>query len=158
MDGQQVKAFFVEQIEFARSSYIKDLQCLTEEDLARSPGGQARAPFDYTYEVAYANNRFAARLRGDRVEKFPEGFITLPEQYKTKQAAVDFINGSTDAFLAAFNQVPDEDLLKPIVLESGTATALEYAMMCANHMSYHDAQLNVVQTMKGDLAVHWSEG
>jgi hypothetical protein len=44
-----------------------------------------------------------------------------------------------------------------MVLETGTANALEYAMICVYHMGYHDAQLNQVQTIKGDTQMHWSE-
>jgi hypothetical protein len=155
MDGQQVKAFFVEQIESARDCYVKDLECMSEEDLARSPGGVARAGFDYTYEVALINNRFASRLCGEPVDKLPEGWITAPETHRNKQAAIDGIKISTDRFLSAFKAVPDEDLLKTIVLENGTATALEYAMICTYHMGYHDAQLNQMQAIQGDPKVHW---
>ena len=158
MDAQAVKTFFVEQIKWGRDAYIRDLEALGEEDLANSPGGTARSAYDYTYEVAFNNERFAARLRGETPKKTPEGWMSAPTDYRNKQAAIEYIRTSTDEFLAAFEAVPAEDLLKTIVLENDTSNALEYANMCTSHMGYHDAQLNLVQSMRGDSKMHWFEG
>jgi hypothetical protein len=156
MTAQDIKAFFAEQLVSARDFYAKDLGAMSDEDLGRSPGGSARTPYDFTHEVAIINRYIAQRIRGEDTQ-FPggEGWVIAPPECRSKERAIADITSSVNDVIAAWNALPEGDILKPIMLKNGQTNALEYVYMCASHTGYHDAQLNYVQAMRGDMEVHW---
>ena len=157
MANEKVKEFIRKQIEDARDDYVKDLEALPEETLANSQGGSARTAFDFTHEVAFVNRRIAMRLRGETPpDVADEGWIKAPAEFQTKAAAIEDLRSSMDEVLAAWDALPAEDMMKPIRLKTRQGSALEFAYMCAHHTGYHDAQLNYLQSLQGDMEVHWS--
>lgn len=151
-----IKAHIATRISVALDEYVKDLQALDEPSLAKPPGGVARSPYDFTYEVAFVNRRIATRLRGGVPEKFAqEGWIVAPEQFRSKDALIKEIQESTTAVLDAWNALPESQAFESIATPSGETNAVALASMCATHMSYHDAQLNYLQALLGDDELHW---
>jgi len=133
--------------------YAKDLQALSEDALARCPGGVARSPYDFTYEVIFLNRRIVTRLTGGDPGAFPsDGWMTAPGEFKSKDQCIADFEASVKDVLAAWNAIPEEKLGEAY----GPATAVELASLSATHMSYHDAQLNYVQAMNGDADMHWN--
>ena len=57
-----LKSFLRDRIAKGCNRYIDDLEAMPEEMLARSPGGSARTPYDFTYEIVYVNRRLTKRL------------------------------------------------------------------------------------------------
>jgi hypothetical protein len=157
MTAAEIKSFFSEQIRAVKADYVKDLEALSEEQLGQSPGGGARSAFDFTYEVGFVNNRIAQRLRGETPEFFEDkGWILAPEEYRSKETAIGFLSESMDQVVEAWEAVPESDIRKPITTQTGGQTnPLDLAFMCAYHTGYHDAQLNYLQAIHGDTAVHW---
>ena len=129
---------------------------MDEPTLLSSPGGVARVPIDFTYEVVVVNRRVLARLKNEDPGPFDSsGWMVAPEDFRNKRAAIDGIRESTNAVLEAWDALPEGDINKSIPLESGETTALKAASMCATHLVYHDAQLNFVQSLAGDDEMHW---
>jgi len=150
-------AILRKRLDSARVNYVSDLESMTAEQLGTSPGGAARTPFDFTYEVAFVNRRVAMRLRGEVPEPFPSGgWITAPEGLRTVDQAVAEINSSVDEVLAAWDALAEDDLEKGFVGVSGeTMSFIDLMFMVSYHMGYHDAQLNYLQAILGDAEVHW---
>ena len=47
-------------------------------------------------------------------------------------------------------------MFREIPLPSGKSMSpFACAFMIQHHMTYHDAQLNFIQSLHGDMAVHW---
>lgn len=157
MDAAAVKKMVGDKIRSARDCYIQDLEAMDEAVLRSSPGGTARIPLDFTYEVIYVNKRILCRLTGNEPEAFDaEGWITAPEEFQSKAAAIAGIRESTDKVLEAWEAVPDNEIDKVITLPNGETTPLAAAHLCATHLMYHDAQLNYVQSLMGDDEMHWN--
>lgn len=154
---EQIKQFFATNIESTKTSYIGDLEVMTEEQLASKPGQAGRCAFDFTYEVALINRRFACRIRGEAPPALPAGgLIQSPDDYRSKAAAIEDIRSSFEEVAAAWAALPDDQIFREIVLESGEKSSpFDYAYMCCYHGAYHDAQLNLLQAMNGDQEVHW---
>lgn len=151
-----VKGHIRNRIEEAAACYVKDFEAIAEEDLARSPGGTARSPFDFTYEVVVVNKRIAARLRRETPPPLQrEGWMTAPEEFKSKQGALQAFSASVNEVLAAWDHVSPSHVDDAIETPSGHTTALEMASLCASHLTYHDAQLNYFQSLQGDSEMHW---
>lgn len=146
-----------DRIADAGKDYLLDLQSMPDHMLEDSPGGDARAPYDFTYEVVVVNRRVAARLRGQEPEPWPfEGWAVAPEGFRSKDKACGELQASIDEVLQAWTALTDEEALAEFDLPTGKGTKLGIASLVATHMTYHDGQLNYVQAMNGDSEVHWT--
>ncbi len=150
-----IQAFFSKEIDSAKSLYTSDLEAMSEEQLASSPGGVARTPFDVTYEVVYVNRRIVKRLKGEDPGAFPEGWLKAPDDFKTKAAAVRELQQSMDEVKAEWERLPSSDLEKPIATQGSDTNPLSMVHLCVIHAMYHDAQLNYLQAIMGDAEMHW---
>lgn len=151
-----IKAHIEERLVRGLELYVKDFEAIDEADLMRSPGGNARSPIDFTYEVAFVNQRIAARLKGQEPEAWTfEGWIEAPEEFKSKQVAIERLKSSTQEVIELWNAMPAEDCEKEIETPTGPTSALKLTSLCASHLVYHDAQLNYLQSLLGDDEMHW---
>ncbi|MBI1333150.1 MAG: hypothetical protein GC165_09750 [Armatimonadetes bacterium] len=158
MSLDTVKAFITKQLGFARDSYLQDLESMSESDLLNGMGGSERKPIDFSYEVAFVNRRFATRIQGGTPDPWPEGgWMLAPESFRTKQAAIDGVREGTNALIAAWEATPAEEMARVIPLPTGDTSPLDLAFSCCWHNGYHDAQLNYLQELKGDMAMHWED-
>lgn len=148
-----IKSHIAKRLESAGSVYVNDLQALSEEALTRCPGGVARSPYDFTYEVIFLNKRIVTRLTGGDPGPFPQdGWMMAPSEFKSKDQCIADLEQSVKDVLDAWNAIPDDKVCEAF----GPASALDLASLSATHMSYHDAQLNYIQAMNGDAEMHWN--
>lgn len=153
-----LKSFLRDRIAKAAKRYIDDLEAMPEEMLGRSPGGVARTPYDFTYEIVYVNRRLTKRLKGeDPGPANMETWLTAPPDFQSKDEAKNQMRESSDALLSAFDAVGENALERVIPLPQGETSPLDLAALTLTHYSYHDAQLNYIQAMSGDDKVHWSQ-
>ena len=158
MSLETIKAYITKQLEFARDSYVQDLEALSEEQLVQGVGGDERKGIDFSYEVAYVNRRFATRLRGETPDPWTDyGCIVAPDEFKTKEAAIENVKASTNEFIEVWKSIPAEEMTRVIALPTGDTSPLDLAFSCCWHTGYHDAQLNYIQELKGDLKMHWQD-
>ncbi|MBL8065871.1 MAG: DinB family protein [Chthonomonadaceae bacterium] len=152
-----IKAFLSQKISDALACYIKDIEALEEKDILNSPGGSARSPIDFTYEIVMVNSRIASRLKGEDPGPWPfqDGWAEAPEAFKSKSTAIAEVSDSTHEVIAAWNQLSDSDLLTVVPNLGEDTTKFSLGHLCATHLVYHDAQLNYVQGLKGDNKMHW---
>jgi len=153
-----LKQYMSQQISDVRQRYLEDLAAMPEDWLARSPGGAARTPYDFTYEVVYVNGRIAKRLAGeDPGPPSSETWIKAPAEFQRKDEAIRQFDASMQLIQKLWDDMPDEALESPIQMANGNTTSpLDLASLAYSHAYYHDAQLNYAQAIAGDEEVHWS--
>src|SRR5512147_753859 len=101
MDAQAFKDFLAERMTSAARLYVQDLEALDESMLAHSPGGAARGPYDFTYEVVFVQRRIAKRLRGeDPGPASFEGWMTAPDEFMDKARAMAEVKSTVDEIVA----------------------------------------------------------
>ena len=131
---------------------------MTHEQLSTCVGGSARIAYDFTFEVAYINRRFAKRLRGVTPEPMPEGWIVAPDGFRERESATAELRASAAELMEAWNEVAKDELDRVIALPSGATTfPADLIALATHHCGYHDAQLNYIQALHGDLEMHWSD-
>lgn len=158
MSLEIVKSYLTKQLEASRDVYIKDLEVMSEEDLLNGIGGAERKGMDFTYEVSYVCRRFAKRLRGETPEPWPDGgWMVAPDDQKTKSQAIANVRESMDELISAWNNVPADEITRVIPLPDSETSPLDLVFSCCWHNGYHDAQLNYIQELKGDMAMHWQD-
>jgi hypothetical protein len=153
-----LKAFAITKVEDARNYYRQDLEALPDEAFDRSPGGVARTPAHFTYEIMCVNDRFMKRIIGEDPGPFSTDlFATTPDEFRNKAGGLDGFVKSMDRFLEVLKAVPQEEILRQITVPSGTTSPYDLAMFCASHVNYHDGQLNYIQALNGDADIHWHD-
>ena len=153
-----LKSYSKQNLEDARDRYLEDLAALPDTAFDQSPGGEARSPAHFTYEIVCVNRRLATRLRGEDPGPFnPSLWETTPDEYRGLALASQAFSNSTEEFLEALESIPVEEMEREIQTPSGSTTPFDLAMFCAMHINYHDGQLNYIQSLHGDVDIHWTD-
>lgn len=148
----------VQSIEHATKNYLSDLDAMSEEQILGSAGGTARKAVDFTYEVALINRRIAARLAGTEPPPAPEGdeWMVAPEELRSKSAITEYMRTACEELATATKGIPESESGRMVGAPGSERPAFVLANFAALHTMYHDAQLNFIQSLSGDLAVHWN--
>lgn len=116
------------------SFFCKDIRALPDEALTKSPGGVAKAPATIAAEVVSMCDWCAGALRGDAV------------------------NASAANLGSAIREASDKTLASVVTPPwQMPAPMAVHAQVAVNHIWYHDGQLNYLQALQGDSAVHWRD-
>src|SRR5688572_6800875 len=153
-----VKEHLGKGIKEAGKTFVGDLEAMPQEVLERSPGGVARTPFDYSYEIALINKRIAARLRGEDPGAWPFAdvkWVTCSPEFSEKSKMVDLVRTSFDELISAWDAFDENELTTPIKLPSSETSAHDLGSMPFAHAVYHDGQLNYAHSISGDDEMHW---
>jgi hypothetical protein len=150
-----LKGYATNTLKTVGDFYVRDLEALTHEQLDENVGGTGRTAYDYTFEVAWVNNAMAKRMKDEMPEPppwtFGENWAVAPESFRNKETAARELSQSIQNVIDALG----DDIERPVEAMGSTKTAFERAMFCALHTNYHCAQLNLLQSMAGDLQIHW---
>ena len=145
-----------EAFKHSKDHYLDDLNAMSEEALTTSPGGCARTPADFTYEIIVINRRIAKRLRGEDPGPMAfEGWLTAPDELKSKDALIKEFTATCEEIERALSAIPSDEMLRTIQLPKDTTTPYDLVRFTAYHTGYHDAQLNYIQALANDGEMHW---
>lgn len=136
--------------------YCKDLRALTPEGYSVSAGGVARTAQNFTAEVAGFNFMITSIINGEAPsmpnDEEREAFVASLD---TIEKGCEAITNSANAFASALES-SDRNFAEMITVPWGAQMSLyAFANIAANHIMYHDAQLNFIQSLHGDAEMHW---
>ena len=153
------KAFLAGTIQHNAETLIKDLKHVPSDKLNVSPMGCARRPLEFVAECAGFNRLLSKTIRGE------EAPLPSDEERKNFYASCDsfekakhMLEDSTQLLLDALNALPEQELTREVTAYWGQQMPL-YKLIhaAAVHMAYHDGQVNYIQCLYGDSAIHWLE-
>jgi hypothetical protein len=145
-----------EAFKHSKDHYLDDLNAMSQEALTTSPGGCARTPADFTYEIIVINKRIATRLKGEDPGPFKfEGWMKAPEELCDKDALIKEFTATCEDIESALSAIPGDEMLRTIQLPKDTTNPYDLVRFTAYHMGYHDAQLNYIQALANDGEMHW---
>jgi hypothetical protein len=154
-----MRTMLADMVTNAASTFVADLKHIPEDKLTVSPGGVARPPLTFTAECIGFNNMIADFLSG--------GQPTMPEPEKIEKfyASIDTydkgaagITASAAKIKAALEAMEPSKLDEIVTAPWGAPMPLGVlTRIAATHMIYHDGQLNYIQSLYGDGAMHWAE-
>lgn len=141
----------------AARTYSSDLNWIQEDKFHTVPMGSGRTVADFTAECI-GFNRMAARLIKDEKVHFPtdeehEAFVrSFDSIEKAKQGIIE----SAQLVVDALREITLDELWSEVTPPWGQPVpAYKIAYHAASHLSYHDGQLNYIQTLYGDVRMHW---
>ena len=149
------KAHLSASLKDAGYQLARDLRALPDEKVGVSPMGAGRTPMSIAVECISFNDWALRRMAGEEVEMHAD-FEAFKLQYDTAEKAASGLEESTDNLIAALEALDDEGLgRKAPPPWDPNVTAYAMFHVAASHMTYHDGQLNYVQTLYGDESMHW---
>ncbi|MGC4043376.1 MAG: hypothetical protein QM758_06195 [Armatimonas sp.] len=136
--------------------FSQDIEALPEEAFARSQGGKARTVADIVHEVNLTNDCLRQHLLGEPVLIRPNAQTTAPDDLNTKDAVMQSFKTSSGQVIQAVKQLSVAQMEETIPGETGEGTRADHCRAMTVHLWYHSGQLNYIQTLLGDDAMHWS--
>jgi hypothetical protein len=147
------------QIEQAAHLLLVDLRHIPSDKLNVSAGGVARTPLAIVAECIGINDMIA-----DVVGGTPRTYPTAEEQTSfagtidTMDRARNGIQESVQKLCNTVQGLSEAELDEMVTAPWGaTYSRGGLAAFAATHLMYHDGQLNFIQALCGDGAVHWGE-
>jgi len=140
----------------ALSIFDQDLEAIPSEAVDKCLGGKARTVADIVHEVNLVNEDIRRNMIGEPVGEWPDGWITAPENLRTKEAVLAAFRETSDRLKATITGWTDDDLAAKVTTEHGETDRSERCRFITLHLWYHSGQLNFIQTLLGDDGWHWS--
>jgi len=151
------RASVAEWIRQVGQMYNKDLAAISDEQFKSSFAGKARTAQDFTSEIVGMNFMVARIISGELVSMpSDEEQKAFRDSFTSTSFAQEKITESTNALAAALEALSDEQLGEEVNAPWGMPiTKFGFANLQAGHIWYHDGQLNYIQALNGDEAIHW---
>jgi hypothetical protein len=155
---EALRSYVIKTFENANGEFVQDLEALSETNLGKSWSG-SRTAYDIAYEVGVVNRRAAMMCRemdpGAWPWEFGNEWLKAPDELQSKSAIVKHMEETGQELLDSIGR--DVEKIVRIVGPGGDGTRPIYQIVigAAKHTFYHDAQLNFMQQLTGDMDVHW---
>lgn len=134
---------------------VKDTKFIPEEKFAFCPLGCAKTAKDILAEIANGNIMFANVFTGAESD---ESFGKRVAQASTIDELGKLVIESARVVADAIDSLDEADLEKDVRMPWGATFPLWQAIFLpTSHMTYHDGQINYIQTLLGDSGFHWAE-
>jgi len=156
--SEALRSYVIKTFKIANEEFVQDLNALSEINLGKSWSG-SRTAYDIAYEVGVLNRRMAMTCREEDTGPWPWDFgkewLKAPDELQSKAAIVKHVEEAGQALLDSIGG--NVEKIVRVAGPGGDATRPIYQIVigAAKHTFYHDAQLNFMQEMTGDLEVHW---
>ncbi len=151
-----VKTIAAKELRSASKRFLQDLDALPESVFTQRFGSATRTVADIVYEVNLVDDHVGMVIRGEEPFTWPdELWIKAPESFRTKDDIVNAFSKSSGKMIRTIESFSPEELQAAIRIEDGETTRLERCRFVTWHINYHSGQLNFIQTLLGDDAMHW---
>ena len=152
----EIRTTTLTSLKGAFGAFQQDIEAIPEDAISRSFGPQTRTVADIVYEVNMVTDDIGMVLRGETPEPWPEGgWVRAPADFNTKQVVLDAFIRSSQRFLAMAEAYSEADFERTVQTEHGERSRFQRCQFVALHIWYHSGQLNYIQTLLGDDAMHW---
>ncbi len=149
-----LRTYALNSFKTANEEFVQDLQALGEENLGKSWFG-TRTAYDLAYEVGLVNRWMASCCRevnpGPWPWEFGKEWLKAPAEFQNREAVIKHIQESGQEFLDSVGP----DIEKVVHIAEEARPIYQLVLGATKHTFYHDAQLNFIQELTGDMAVHW---
>ena len=133
-----------------------NLNAIAEDKRNECTGGCAHTPLFIVAECGTVNGMVAKMLTGEAFERpSAEQRQAYLESFDTTEKALAHLSSETQSLLAAIDSLDESSFGDFVQTPIGERTVFGLAELPMWHMSYHDGQLNYLQTLHNDAEMHW---
>lgn len=133
-----------------------DIKALPQDAIFKKFSDQTRSVADIIYEITLVNDHICRTISKKDLFDWPEGWITAPSDWTTKEQVMAAIKESANLVKSTLTPLTEEEMSSPVETEHGPTNILERFQFIAKHNWYHSGQLNYIQTLIGDDQWHWN--
>ena len=134
---------------------VKDTKYIPEERFAFCPAGCAKTAKDILAEIARGNLMLGGAISGAAPD---EGFNKRVDQASTLEALGKLVIESAERACQVMDALSEADLDREVTMPWGAKFRIgEAIFLPISHMTYHDGQINYIQTLLGDAKFHWAK-
>ncbi len=142
--------------EQAYNNLVNDLNALDEDKASGSPNPALRPAIKVVAECGSVNGLLAALLAtGTPAMPSPDERAAYYEGITTRAEALAALDAGTQRLYAAIDGVASDRWGETVQTPLGPMTLLGAAGFAAQHMMYHDGQINHLHMLHGDTEMHW---
>jgi len=135
---------------------VKDAKYIPEERFAFCPAGCAKTAKDILAEIASGNVMLGAAIAQEGPD---EEFTKRVAQATTLEVLGKLVIESAEKACRVMDSLSEADLDREVTMPWGAKFRIgEAIFLPISHMTYHDGQINYIQTLLGDSKFHWAEG
>ena len=157
----RIQEYLVRQIQASLDDVVRAARAVPEDKLDWSAGGLARSVLSQMQEIAVSGAFFLPVIRdGSMPELDDHGrreLLRLRQSYDTLDKCIDAAQAGNAALCAVVMDLPDARLDEEVWLPLGGGMNLTVAEVIGKHswnLIYHLGQINQIQLMLGDRAMH----
>lgn len=142
--------------EKAYNNLVNDLNALDEEKASGSPNVALRPAIKVVAECGAVNGTLAELLRvGTATMPSPDERAAYYASITTRAEALAVLDAGTQKLYTAIDGVAPDRWGEAVQTLLGPMTLLAAAGFAAQHMMYHDGQINYLHMLHGDAEMHW---
>ncbi len=135
---------------------VKDAKYIPEDKFCVCPMGCAKTAAAILREIAIGNVKLSGAIKGTGPDA---EFESRAEKANTVDELGTLVIESAKIACGVIDSVAEEDLEKQVTMPWGASFPMFVAIFLpSQHMTYHDGQINYIQTLHGDNCFHWIEG
>ena len=151
-----LKAHLRATTERAYHNLVNDLNALDEEKASGSPDAALRPAIKVVAECGSVNGLLAALLTdGTAMTPSPDERASYYAAITTRAEALAALEKGTQTLYAAIDGMAADRWGETVQTPLGPMTLLGAAGFAAQHMMYHDGQINYLHMLHGDTEMHW---
>lgn len=136
---------------------VKDAGYIPEDKLIWRPVECAKSAVDILREIARSNVEIAAAIKAGPLSPDEENIKEKAEQATSLAELGSLVKQSSELFCRVLDQLTEAALDETRTMPWGAVYPLTEAILLpASHKSYHDGQINYIQTLLGDAKFHWA--
>ncbi len=133
---------------------VKDAKYIPEGKFAFCPMGCAKTARDILAEIAGGNVMFAGVFTGKGQD---DTFARRIAEASGIGELGELVVESARLVAEAISSLDEADLERDVTMPWGATYPLWQAIFLpTSHITYHDGQINYIQTLLGDSAFHWA--
>lgn len=142
-----------------KSQFLNTFAFVPDDKLTWSPSPTAKSALRVAAHVGITNQAFAGILRGEKMpgtsfEELIERMNAAEQGVTSREQAVQMIEESTAAVLAALDSMTPEAVGSMVETPVVNAPMTFFMSLPGMHAGNHAAQVDYLQTIWGDLAMH----
>ena len=142
--------------ERAYSNLVNDLNALDEDKASGSPDAALRPAIKVVAECGSVNGLLADLVAtGTATSPSPDEREAYYASITTRAGALAELEKGTQKLYAAIDGVAPDRWGETVPTPLGPMTVLGAASFAAQHMMYHDGQINHLHLLHGDTEMHW---
>ena len=151
----QAKAEFLR----AKEQLLSSLATTPDDKLNWSPATTARTPLQLAAHAASAVSGIVRMLNGEPLPypdtgKFDASMRLAEQEYTTREQVLSLMEQNSAQYLTWIDALSPEQVSSTITIPFGSMPMAVAVTLPADHINYHVAQLNYLQTICGDREWH----